>query len=276
MFTQVTAKSGFIPEAIQKEFKNTVGKITKAYQGYNRLREVDRISRHFSQFFRPVIGSGTNLFLASARIRHQVFCEELSMFDESEDGLETDFYDSYSQHCLIQHKASKNYAGTLRLVTPEDKSQILPICKIASRYITDLRLHPERFEPEQTLEVSRVSIPKYFRRRHDDQHASAALGGIDTSTYSETELRCFPLISVGLYMASAAYSSLSNRKHVYFMADPKVAKSMRHIGIRFEQIGDEFEYAGTRAPFYMHYDDFVSGLKPSFKSMLETFKKTYG
>ena len=274
MFTQTTSKVSFIPESLQKEFRSTVSKITKAYKGYNKLREVDRISRHFSQFFQPVIGRDTNILVASARIRHQVFCEELALFDESEDGLETDFYDSFSQHCLIQHKSSKNYAGTLRLITPEDKSQVLPICKIAKDHITDMSKHPDNFAPEETLEISRISIPKHFRRRQDDEHATAAFGGIDMNNYSETEMRCFPLISVGLYMACAAYSGLSNRKHVYFMVEPKLARSMRYIGMRLEQIGDKFEYVGTRAPYYINYDDFVSELKPSFKSMMNKFSKT--
>ena len=271
MLTENKVFRSFVPEIVQKEFKSTVAKVSKAYRGLSKLREADRITRHFSNYFNPVIGREPHIAVASARIRHQVFCHELAIFDSNEDGLESDIYDNYAEHCLIQHEKSKNYAGTMRLICPNDTTQDLPISKFAKDFITKQHLHPENFPPEQTLEISRIAIPRHFRRRKGENDIALATGGFDLASYSEIEMRCFPLIAVGLYMASAAYSKISGRKHVYMMIEPKLARSLSHIGIHVERIGKNFEYAGTRAPCYINYDDFILKLKPSFKNMQRIF-----
>lgn len=273
MFNQTISTASFFSGSLQQEFRKTVKKVKRIYSGYTQLKEAENISRHFANYFQPVIGNTAETLEASAKIRHEVFCDELELFDKNESGIETDSYDSFSQQCLIQHTESSEYAGTLRLITPDSKAQVLPIIKIAGEHITDMQYHPSNFAPEETLEISRISIPKAFRRRNIDKHEGAAQAVINKHSYSEIELRCFPLIAVGLYMACAAYASVSKRKHVFFMVEPRLAKSIRHIGLHLKQIGNEFEYVGTRAPYYMEYESFMSTLKPSFKFMMNQFIK---
>ncbi|MGB3724962.1 MAG: PEP-CTERM/exosortase system-associated acyltransferase, partial [Glaciecola sp.] len=64
------------------------------------------------------------------------------------------------------------------------------------------------------------------------------------------------------------------KKHIYFMADPRLGKSMQVVGLTMKQIGPEFEYVGRRVPYYIDFEDFLVNLKPSFKCMLDEFVKT--
>jgi N-acyl amino acid synthase of PEP-CTERM/exosortase system len=275
MFTQAINTVNSLQFKSPNYVRKAIKQVKKTYSGYVQLKQAENISRYFAEFFNPIIDNSQSSLDASSKIRHEVFCEELALFNKTKNGKETDNYDSFSKHCLIQHTNSKAYAGTLRLIEPKDKNHVLPIIKVAGKHITRQDLHPSNFPIEETLEISRISIPKAFRRRNIDKFKGAAQAGVNTDTYnySEMELRCFPLIAVGLYMACAAYSGISKRQHVYFMVEPRLAKSMRHIGMKLEQIGDEFEYVGTRAPYYINYHDFVKNLKPSFKVMMKAFYK---
>jgi len=273
MFTETLNKTFFVNTEFKRGINKTIKTLKRAYSGYTQLQEAKTLGRHFANFFQPVVADTAHTQKASATIRHEVFCKELNLFDKNEDGIETDFYDSFSTQCLIQHTNSENFAGTVRLILPKSKDDVLPITKLASEHITVEKYRPTNFDPTEVCEISRIAIPEAFRRRNIDKFEGAERGGIDLTTYSEIELRCFPLIAVGLYMASAALAAREGRKHAYFMVEPKLAKSMKYIGIQLEQIGTEFEYVGTRAPYYINYDNFLANLKPSFRFMMNEFTK---
>jgi N-acyl amino acid synthase of PEP-CTERM/exosortase system len=253
--------------------KITLRPIKKIYRNYKRLRQTHILSHHFSDFFTPIVASDKKDLEAAHNIRHQVFCDELELFDKDNSKLEHDDYDRYAKQCLIQHKESSEYAGTVRIIMPETHDDIMPIEKIASAFITKKEFHPHNFPRHEVCEISRIAIPKCFRRRKTDQFKGSATAAINTRTYSEIELRCFPLIAVGLYMATAATAISAGKKHAFFMVEPRLARSMRFVGIKLTKIGDDFEYVGQRAPYYANYNDFLDNLSPSFKYMMNEFTK---
>ena len=73
-------------------------------------------------------------------------------------------------------------------------------------------------------------------------------------------------------MACAAICANDGRKHAYFMADPRLGKSMQVVGLPMTQIGREFEYVGRRVPYYINWEEFISNLKPTFLCLLEEFR----
>ena len=111
-----------------------------------------------------------------------------------------------------------------------------------------------------------------FRRRKTDKFKGSATGVILENDYSETELRCFPFIAIGLYMAAATMAMETGVKHVYVMMEPRLARSMKFVGIHFIQLGKPIEYHGLRAPYYINADMFMSNLSSGFKSLYETIK----
>ena len=80
----------------------------------------DSISGHFSDYLKPVFSESEEHKEHSYGIRHQVYCEELHFEPENKLKIENDDFDKHAFHCLIQHKSSGQYAGTVRLITSKD------------------------------------------------------------------------------------------------------------------------------------------------------------
>lgn len=257
--------------------KNIVGannKLGRALGGYEKLQEAKYISRHFSDFLAPVVAETEQVRHSSYNIRHKVYCEELGFEAVNPSNIETDEFDDFSTACLIRHKRSNHFAGTVRLVRPHLDSHLLPIEKYCLDSITHKTLNPSLFDRKQICEISRLAVPKEFRKREMDRFSGAALGVINEETYSEDELRCFPFIAIGLYFSAAALVIREDIKHTYVMMEPRLARSMRFVGINFEQIGPTVDYHGKRAPFYINPSLLYKSLKPTFKVMLSDIQST--
>ena len=56
------------------------------------------------------------------------------------------------------------------------------------------------------------------------------------------------------------------------MVEPRLARSMRFVGLPFEQIGPVIDYHGKRAPFYIQPQSVEENLKPDFKALLGSIK----
>jgi N-acyl amino acid synthase of PEP-CTERM/exosortase system len=243
-------------------------KVSKLIQANQELNE---IGYHFNHYFKSVTAkTGEDLDCAHS-IRHDVFCQELGLFDMQADGLEIDSYDAYSEQCLIQHRGSQDYTSVVRLIEPNSVDDFLPFETIAADFITDQSLAPHNFERSTIAEISRIAISPQYRRRTIDQFEGSSQAAINQSVYCEEELRCFPFISVGLYLAAAARLINGGRDHAYFMIEPFMARSLRFVGVPVQCIGNEFEYVGKRRPYYVSNECFTKKIKPSLKHMFDEF-----
>ena len=232
-------------------------------------REVDQIAQHFSRFLSPVVADSETLKEDVFRIRHNVYCEELKFEAVNEAQQEIDAFDKYSVHCLINHSPTNNFAGTVRIVRPMEEGEVLPIQKYCLDSISKDKINPSDFAPHQVCEISRLAVPKEFRRRNTDQFKGAATGAINEGIYSEVELRCFPFIAVGLYLSAASIVIEKDILHTFVMMEPRLARSMSFVGIKFEQIGPTVDYHGKRAPYYINPKLLFENLSPGFKLMLD-------
>lgn len=228
---------------------------------------------HFSSYFRALVAKTPTENDAAYLIRHNVFCDELHVFDSRDTGLESDHFDHYAEQILIQHVNTLEYCGCVRLILPEEDSMVLPIEQHGVKYFERQDLLPQNFKRNELAEISRIAIPKQFRRRKIDRSECAATTGIDIHSYNEEDIRCFPFIGIGLYLACAALLNNRGKKHVYFMAEPKLGLSMQFIGLKMTQLGPEFDYVGRRVPYYINTERFVNEVKPSFKYMLANLSK---
>lgn len=231
------------------------------------------MAKHFSSFLEPVLAYSDPLRDTSFGIRHNVYCDELKFEPVRENGMETDEFDAFSEHCLIRHIATGAYAGTVRLVKPQKQHELLPIEKFCLSSINNTTLSPQNFRRNEIAEISRLAVPREFRRRQMDRFDGAAVGVINQQTYSESELRCFPFIAVGLYFAAAATAIEQGIHHAYVMMEPRLARSMSFVGIKFEAIGPVIEYHGQRAPYYINQHLLQSSLKPNFALLLNRIRE---
>jgi len=231
--------------------------------------DIESISSHFSEFLSPVVSESREHAENSFRIRHHVYCEELKFEQTNPQEMECDEFDEHSIHCLIQHKTTGNYAGTVRLITSSSEEQKLPIEIYCGDAIEKNDLFPSNFAREDICEISRLAVPAEFRRRQMDKFDGAAVGAINEQTYSATELRCFPFIAVGLYLSATSILIRKNINHCYVMVEPRLARSMRFVGLPFEQIGPVIDYHGKRAPYYIRPQAVPGKLNPAFKELLD-------
>ena len=237
-------------------------------------REVKTVARHFSTYLYPLVADTTELSNESYRIRNDVYCDELNFLDTGHNGLEVDDFDKYSTHCLIQHIPTTRFSGTVRVVRPETNQHSIPLQKYCSESISKDKINPKDFAPHEICEISRLAVPKDFRKRQTDNFKGAATGVINQQIYSENELRCFPFIAVGLYLSAASIVIENNIKHTFVMMEPRLARSMSFIGIQFEQIGPAVNYHGKRAPYYINPSLLMENLTPGFQVMLKDIRKS--
>lgn len=259
----------------KKRLLNTpiIGDITKKIVSAKASREAHSIADHFTEFLQPHIAVDQTLKEEAFKIRHNVYCEELAFEDVRENGQETDEFDAQSLFSLIKHKPTETFTSCVRLVTSNGPDQLLPIEKYCMSSITNQELSPERFNRTEIAEISRLAVKSDFRRRKADHYKGSGTGVISETSYSETELRCFPFIAIGLYMAAATMGMNTGIRHVYVMMEPRLARSMKFIGITFQQLGPTVNYHGSRAPYYISPEIFMTNLSPGFKSLYNTIEK---
>ncbi|WP_231730938.1 PEP-CTERM/exosortase system-associated acyltransferase [Lacimicrobium alkaliphilum] len=245
-----------------------IGPVARVALKFFANREAGNISAHFARYLRPRYAGSEALQATSFRMRHQVYCEELKFEPQRASGLETDDFDPHSYHCVIEHKPSGKFAGTVRIVYSKSADELLPIEKYCSEAISCDENAPWDFPRTEICEISRLAVPEQFRRRQMDKFKGAATGVINEESYSEAELRCFPFIAVGLYMAAASIALEQGINHCFVMMEPRLARSLRLVGIPFKQIGPVVDYHGERAPYYINRQVLLDSLPPGFKKLL--------
>jgi len=250
-----------------------IGGITKRIASIKVNNDAMKIAEHFTQFLQPEFAGNDELRDEVFRIRHNVYCEELAFEKVKAEGKEQDEFDAQSIFSMIKHKPSNTYTSCVRVVKSANETELLPIEKYCMEAIQNTELHPSNFPREEIAEISRLAVKADFRRRKTDKFKGSAVGAINVPTYSETELRCFPFIAIGLYMAAATMSTDTGVKHVYVMMEPRLARSMRFVGINFVQLGEAIDYHGLRAAYYINPSIFMENLSPGFKCLYKIIQK---
>ncbi len=231
------------------------------------------LTEHFKEFFSLQIADNKTLKQAVYEIRHAVYCEELEYEKLNPEGIEKDQFDAYSQHVLIKHLSSQNFAGCSRLVTPPpfDSSQILPFedCCLAS--VDSKKYGILAADGREYIgEISRLAVHREFRRRPGESSNPHGVSLEQSQVHaSPQEMRLFPFIAVSLYLASAAIALDSGLKYVVVMMEPRLARLMSRFGICFAQIGNVMDYHGQRAMFYIDKQMLFDKLKPDLRELFE-------
>lgn len=250
-----------------------VGDVAKKVVSMKVNHDAHNIAKHFTKFLTPEVATTLALREEVFKIRHNVYCEELAFEKVQEEKLEKDEFDEQAIFTMIKHRPTNSYTSCVRVVRSRGEEELLPIEKYCLASIQNEEYHPSNFKREEICEISRLAVKADFRRRANDKFSGSAVGAIRESTYSKTELRCFPFIAIGLYMASATMAIHTGMNHVYVMMEPRLARSMKFVGIKFIQIGDAIEYHGLRAPYYINPNIFLENLTPGFSALYQSIKK---
>ncbi|WP_085300399.1 PEP-CTERM/exosortase system-associated acyltransferase [Cognaticolwellia mytili] len=250
-----------------------IGNVAKRLASMKVNHDAMNIAEHFTQFLQPEVAINDELRDEVFRIRHNVYCEELAFEQVKDEGKEQDEFDAQSIFSMIKHKPTETYTSCVRVVKSISDDELLPIEKYCMAAIQNKELHPSNFPRHEIAEISRLAVKADFRRRKADKFKGSAIGAISETSYSETELRCFPFIAIGLYMAAATMSIETGVKHVYVMMEPRLARSMKFVGINFIQLGDAIDYHGLRAPYYINPTIFMENLTPGFRCLYNAIER---
>ena len=207
----------------------------------------------FFLYFTPVYANSEKLKKEVYGIRHDVYCDEFHFEKGNTSHVETDNYDDYSHHFLIQHNETGKYAGCIRLILPPKEQPDTPLPVEEHMFDTLDRdvINPQLLIHGCYAELSRLAVHSDFRKRVSDRHTPEGL----TNNPEEFEhaKRAFPLINVGLYLSAFSlalychtYYQLDN---IFMVTEPRLARNVKRFGLAFEQAGPLTEYHGSRAPY---------------------------
>lgn len=208
----------------------------------------------YREFFSITMADTDDLRKEVFRLRYDVYCRELAWEDPGNfpDQLEKDIYDGVSRHCLLMHKRTGLYAGTVRMVLTHDSDlqPPIPLVDHCAGKLFDGPLRPDRLPVGSYGEISRLALRGEFRRRASEQNNPEGHGE-QLFEWTQTERRRFPHIALGLYLGASAVGLADGASGVYAMMEPRLARHLRYAGIRFEQVGEPIDFRGLRAPYYI-------------------------
>ncbi len=209
----------------------------------------------FSKYFRVVVADSPALRDEVYKIRYQVYCKEMRTEREEQfpNGLESDIFDKFSAHCLMQHRISGMYAGCVRLVYSDPaNSPSLPFeifCRdsLYPAVVENVLSHRGSFG-----EISRLAVPAEFRRRKGEQGTPIPMQLDEQQTQNEAERRHqTSYITMGLFLSAAAMGIIRGMSGVFAMMEPRLVRYLLQVGLEFTQAGEEIEYHGKRAAYYI-------------------------
>lgn len=230
------------------------------------------LSESFHQYFKVRVADTKDLRREAFTIRHRVYCKELNWEATRDCKLETDEYDNYSYHVLLEHIASNTFAGCVRIVIPPPHlpNTVTPFEAHCLSSIMPTRLNMNNYPKGSFGEVSRIAVAKTFRRRpNESDHPYITDGIADKHVFTKEERRHFPNIAIGLYLASVAMADICQHRAMFVMVEPRLSRHLRRVGLPFEQVGEIIEYHGTRALFRLSANDYSSALKKEVKELYD-------
>jgi N-acyl amino acid synthase of PEP-CTERM/exosortase system len=197
------------------------------------------------------------------KLRHEVFCQELSYKMNILNGVEQDDYDHSSIHCIIEHKHTGITAGGLRVITL-DSSLEKPASKlpIEEQYKNKLPEFIIEIPRKNICEASRLVISRHFREGLTYNH----------EPFIKDEKSTFPYLIIGLFLSSYAIAELFNKQHMFAMMEPTLPRLLRKYGFNFIKVGDPIHYHGIREPYYIDNSTASNGMA---KKLLPLYREIH-
>jgi N-acyl amino acid synthase of PEP-CTERM/exosortase system len=119
-------------------------------------------------------------------------------------------------------------------------------------------------------ELSRLAVDGAFRRRAGE--SVSRFGQISAIDFSQQEKRTFSLIATSNILAAFAMSDLIGRPHCFAMMEPFLPRILKGSGIMVHPAGEETDYHGMRAPYYIDTSAVVSGLTDEMREFYENVR----
>lgn len=228
---------------------------------------MDDWRERFFEYFYVELADTPELIREVMSLRYQIYCQECEYENPRnfQDGLEKDEFDQGSAHALLRHRATREVAGTVRLIRPnqEIENGLLPVelnCQIDSGFRQKLSHVPR----EQIAEISRFAVSKQFRRRlyeRHNVHGVSEMAGV--SSFREERRSLMPLMTLGLLQAIFIMSYAQNVTYWVAVMEPRLLRLLKGLGVVLTQVGPVANYHGDRIPCAGAVSDVLAGLRQS-------------
>ena len=193
--------------------------------------------------------------------------EPVEVIDE-----ENDEFDDRSEHCLIIHRESGRPAGCVRLVPTFDSREKdpLPYEKHCYESLDENFINQLALNRQQVCEISRLAVDAIFRRRPGEH--STRFGELNGLDFSQQEQRTFSLIAVACFLAATVLTENTGRTNVFAMMEPFLPRLMNRSGIMFQRAGQNIDYHGTRAPYFITTQSALTNMHPDLRELYQWIK----
>jgi len=227
------------------------------------------IAENFSTFFRVAIATEPQVLDAVHQVRYRVYCEEFGFepIERCPDERERDAFDTQSTHCLITHVPSGSPAGCVRMVpTPMGRPDLpLPFERNCGDSVDRVLLDRLGLDRATICEISRLAVDRNFRRRSGEHQTR--FGNPTHLNFSEDEKRTLPFIAVSAYLAATAITAHTGRTNVFAMMEPFLPRLLSRTGIHFARVGEDTDYHGLRAPYFIRTQSALDGMSRELKEL---------
>lgn len=218
---------------------------------------------HFQRYFEIIRADTDALREQAYRLRYQVYCHEGCMagFKAADypDGLEQDRYDHHSVHCLLLHRPSHSYAGTVRLVLA-DRERLdtsFPVEEAAGESIDRDMLASQQVPRRTIAECSRFILTSRFRSRPGEQQWPDGLAEV-TEERSRDERRAPSHPILGLFKACVMMSWEHGIRYWYAGMEPRLQRRLRPFGWVLHPVSPVVDYHGPCRAYWGHLPDMLT------------------
>ncbi len=235
----------------------------------------DSIAANFDRYFSVSLVENEQMLREAQGIRYRVYCEEFGYEnpEDSPDQLEVDEYDAHSVHALVMHRETGRAAGCVRMVpaqlTPADYQ--LPFEKFCGESVDKAFVESLSLDRSTVCEISRLAVDGAFRRR-GPQERLTRFGHVEQIDFTAQERRTLPLIAVSAYLAATAITEHTGYTNVFAMMEPFLPRLMGRSGIHFERAGEDIEYHGNRAPYFITTQSALTTMNTHLRELYDVIR----
>jgi N-acyl amino acid synthase of PEP-CTERM/exosortase system len=238
--------------------------------GQHQYTLADNFLRYFDVAFASTPAHKSEVF----GIRYSVYCDEFKyepahLFPDHE---EKDEFDDSSLHALITHKSTGIPAGCVRLVMPQgiEGSDALPFEKNCENSLDEDFIAGLRLDRSTVCEISRLAVDGAFRRRAGEK--ITRYGEVEGLDCTQQERRTFSLIAVACFLAATALTDITGRTNVFAMMEPFLPRLLKRSGIVFKRAGQDIDYHGLRAPYFITTQSALTNMRPDLKELYNAIR----
>ena len=140
----------------------------------------------------------------------------------------------------------------------------LPIEKHCGHSLDPATVGFMKHHRDTICEISRLAVDGRFRRRFGEDRSQ--LGELDALDFSHQELRTFSLVATASFMAATALTELTGCNNIFAMMEVFLPKVLARSGLHFERAGQEIDYHGSRAPYFITTQSAIEHMVPELKA----------